>query len=130
MPRRRDPEPPRADTDRPPPRRGGARRNGAGTAARAAASKRKRMHPIEAARMFHALEDPPRKTQADIARETGRSPAYISILCRVGDAIRELTSDQRDVLRQPHLTYTALATLVSRHKRRESLLVAIQALAA
>ncbi len=80
--------------------------------------------------MFHALEDPPRKTQADIARETGRSPAYISILCRVGDAIRALTSDERDALRQPHLTYTVLATLVSRHKRRDSLLAAIQSLAA
>ena len=88
------------------------------------------MHPIEAARMFHALEDPPRKTQADIARETGRSPAYISILCRVGDAIRDLTADERDALRKPHLTYTALATLVSRHKRRGDLLAAIRALVA
>jgi hypothetical protein len=88
------------------------------------------MHPIEAARMFHALEDPPRKSQADIARETGRSPAYVSILCRVGDAIRDLAGDERDALRQPHLTYTALATLVSRHKRRGDLLAAIRALTA
>ena len=129
MPRRTPSQPPHTDTERIAPRRGGARRNGAGTAAKAAAARRKRMHPIEAARMFHALEDPPRKTQADIARETGRSPAYISILCRVGDAIRELTSEQRDALRRPHVTYTALATLVSRHKRRDSLLAAIQALA-
>jgi hypothetical protein len=131
------PSPPRSHHPDPQPdaldgaraRRGGARRQGTGTAPKAAAAKRRRMHVIEAARMYHALEDPPRKTQADIARELGRSPGYVSTLCRVGEAIRDLPSEDRDALRQPHVTYTAVATLVARQKGRRALLAALQALA-
>jgi hypothetical protein len=80
--------------------------------------------------MLHALEDPPHKTQADIARETGRSPAAISVLCRVGAALHPLTAAEREPLLTRHLTYTLLAHLVARHSGAESLRRAIVATAA
>jgi hypothetical protein len=112
-------------------RLGGVRRHGRGTAATEAARVRgPRLHAIDQARMLHALEDPPHKTQADIARETGRSPAAISVLCRVGAALHPLTAAEREPLLTRHLTYTLLAHLVARHPGAESLRRAIVAAAA
>ena len=96
------------------PRRSGLRRTG-GAAARPPRGRRG-VHPVDLARQFHALETEPHTSQADIARHFDRSPAYVSILCRVGEAIADAPPPLVEQLRAPHVTFRALRVLVARHK--------------
>lgn len=69
-------------------------------------------------------------SQADIARQYRKSPGYVSVLCRLGHALRTLPAEERSTLRIRQVTFKAAQAVVSRHRRGDAILGALRGLAA
>jgi hypothetical protein len=80
--------------------------------------------------MYAELERAGALSQADIARQYRKSAGYVSILCRLGHALRPLTPDERGALRVPHVTFKAAQLLVSRERDGGAIRRALTELAA
>jgi hypothetical protein len=87
-------------------------------------------HVVDLALLFAELLSAPGVTQADLGRRYRKSPGYVSVVCRLGRALRELPPDARDALRVPHFTLKAAQDLVSRHRDPAALRAAAARLAA
>lgn len=88
------------------------------------------VHALDLALLYAELERVRGVTQADIARTYRKSPGYVSVLCRLGRALRTLPVDEREALRVPHLTFKAAQTAVSRTANADALLATLRQLAA
>lgn len=91
------------------------------------------VHVLDLALIYAELERSPGVTQADIARKYRKSAGYVSVLCRLGQAVRTLPPEARETLRVRHVTFKAAQVAVSRHpspRDRAGLVAALQELAA
>ena len=87
-------------------------------------------HVVDLALLFAELARAPGVTQADLARRYRKSAGYVSVVCRLGHALRALPPEARDRLRVPHFTLKAAQALVSRHPEPAALRTAAVRLAA
>jgi hypothetical protein len=87
-------------------------------------------HVVDLALLFAELLSAPGVTQADLGRRYRKSPGYVSVVCRLGRALREMPPEARDDLRVPHFTLKAAQALVSRHADPATLRAAAARLAA
>ena len=87
------------------------------------------VHVVDLAVVFAELERSPGVTQADIARRYRKSPGYVSVLCRLGHALRRLSPEEREALHVPHLTFKATQAIVSRASDADGILRGVEALA-
>ena len=69
-------------------------------------------------------------SQADIARQYRKSAGYVSVLCRLGHALRTLPAEERSALRVRQVTFKAAQAVVSRHRRGDAILGALRGLTA
>lgn len=87
------------------------------------------VHVVDVAVIFAELERAG-TAQADIARQYRKSAGYVSVLCRLGQALRTLPLDERSALRVRQVTFKAAQSVVSRHRRSDAILGALRTLAA
>lgn len=87
------------------------------------------VHVVDVAVIYAELERAG-TSQADIARQYRKSAGYVSVLCRLGHALRTLPADERSALRVRQVTFKAAQAVVSRHRRGDAILGALRQLAA
>jgi hypothetical protein len=91
------------------------------------------VHVIDVAVLYAELERAGagrgRTSQADIARQYRKSAGYVSILCRLGHALRALPVEARDPLRVGGVTFKAVQAIVTRHRTPEAVVAALRTLA-
>ena len=85
---------------------------------------------VDVALLYAELERTSGAARADIARQYGKSPGYVSIMCRLGYALRTLSPEAREALRVRQITFKAAQAAVSRFPRVPDLLAALDGLAA
>lgn len=86
-------------------------------------------HVVDLALLFAELARAPGVTQADLARRYRKSAGYVSVVCRLGRALRNAPPEVHDRLRVPHFTLKAAQALVSRHPEPAALRAAAVRLA-
>ena len=85
---------------------------------------------MDVAVLFAELERAGGAAQADIARQYRKSAGYVSVLCRLGAALRTLPPEERTALRVRPVTFKAVQAVVSRYRRADEILGALRELAA